>query len=99
MLWNGAIKLRTITESTDSYGDITQTVTSKEILADISSVGRNEFYSAQTAGFNPQIIFNIRKILYGNENEIEYNGEVYTVIRTYSKDNEILELICKKGVR
>ena len=97
-MFKDVIYLVSETEAQDDYGQIVGTnAIKKQVFADLKSVGRNEFYQAQTAGFNPKLIFHIRKADFAFEKKVEYDGEEYRVIRTYEseKTGEFIELICE----
>ena len=82
------------TTTTDEYGDPVVSENTSEVFVGVKSVNRAEFYTAQTAGFDPQIVFMLSDYLdYNDQNYIRYNGVLYKVIRTYRKGVE-LELVC-----
>ena len=82
------------TTTTDEYGDPVVTENTSQVFVGVKSVTRSEFYTAQTAGFDPQIIFMLSDYLdYNGESFVEYQGQLYKVIRTYRKGIE-LELVC-----
>lgn len=87
------------TEEMDKYGDkIAETVT-KEIFAEVLSIGMQEFYQAQTDGYKPEIKFLISDYFdYDNQKEVIYGDYRYKVLRTYRKGNG-LEITCYGGVR
>ncbi len=99
MLWNQTLELLSTVEGTDARGEITQTETARQVFADRQSVRQSEFYAAQTAGMKPEIMFIIRAADYQDEQALLHEDQRYTVIRTYSKDGETLELVCSRGVR
>ena len=99
MLWNDALYLVTVVESTDKYGELIKTTTKKLVSCDVLSATRSEFYQAQTAGYKPEKVFLVRTAAYENEPYVEHAGITYTVIRAYSKDGEVSELVCERGVR
>lgn len=93
------IKLIKETITTDEYGnEAVTTDTPKEVYALISSVGRNEFYAAAHAGMKPEIIFQMRLADYSQEEQIEYDGMTYQVIRTYQTGPDWIELVCERKV-
>jgi len=65
-----------------------------EVLCNVKSVGRNEFYNAAATGLNPEIIFEIHKYEYCGERRVEFEENLYNVIRTYSSSFEEVELVC-----
>lgn len=80
----------------DEIGNQTPIETRKTVLCNVKSVGRNEFYSAATAGLRPSIVFAIHGYEYDGEQVVEFEGERYNVIRTYSTDFEEIELTCER---
>lgn len=98
MNYNDVLKLIKETVSVDSFGDRIITRTERTVFCDVRSITQSEFYSAQAVGFRPEIKFVLSDYFeYEQEAFIEYNGEVYSVIRTYRNNNE-LEIICRKGI-
>lgn len=82
------------TNDTNEYGDSIEIETKKNVYADVIGIRQNEFYQAHATGLKPEKAFVIRAIEYNNESRVEYNGKNYSIIRTYEKDGELLELIC-----
>ena len=82
------------TTTTDEYGDPVVSEVTSQVFVGVKSVNRNEFYPAQTAGFDPQIVFMLSDYMdYNNQSYIRHNGVLYKVIRTYRKGIE-LEIVC-----
>jgi len=95
MLANDTIYLITNTESPNTLGDPIKTPTKRLIYADRLSVGRAEFYQAAATGLRPELKFEIQAIEYQNEATLEYESKTYTIIRTYKKGLDKLELTCQ----
>ncbi len=70
----------------------------RAVLCGVKSVTRNEFYGAAQAGLKPEIVFVVHGYEYQGEQEVEFEGERYRVVRTYSVSFEELELTCEKVV-
>lgn len=67
------------------------------VFVNVKSVTRSEFYTAQTAGYDPQIVFEIADYYdYDGQPFVEYNGVMYKIIRTY-RTNVALQLVCQHG--
>ena len=98
MLWNKVLTLVAITETTNAYGEITETETRRKVACDVKSIRHSEFYEAYKNGLKPELEFDIRECEYNNEERIEYNGTKYSVIRTYTTDGEIIELVAQRDV-
>lgn len=68
----------------DQFGNPIVERTEREVFCQAYSVNRSEFYSAANAGLNPQVVIRLSDYLeYDNEKLVEYEGELYSVIRTY----------------
>jgi SPP1 family predicted phage head-tail adaptor len=96
MRWGDVINLISIVYSQNSIGDITETPTSRQVFANQKSIRQSEFYQSQANGLKPEIMFEIRAIDYADEKKLSFNSLQYNIIRTYSKNGEILELICNR---
>jgi head-tail adaptor len=66
----------------------------RKVFADVKSVNRYEFYKAQSVGILPSAVFSVFKYDYKNENVIEFNDKIWTVIRAFETKNEQVELTC-----
>jgi SPP1 family predicted phage head-tail adaptor len=95
MLWRDVISLVGQTSSDNGMGDTVYTPYKREVFANKKSVRQSEFYQAQANGLKPELMFEIRYIEYQDEQSIEYNGKPYTIIRQFSKNEEVVELICE----
>ena len=72
---------------------------SKKCYAKTQSVRANEFYSAVETGLTPSIEFVIKKLNYNGEQVIEWNNEVYQVIRVVEPKNKFdIVLVCSKKI-
>lgn len=102
-MYDQIIKLVKEVNTTDQYGDLIPTRTSREVFAECRSITQSEFYQANASGFKPEIKFVLADFLdYEGEKIVKYKPyggteEEYRVIRTYRANNE-LELVCKRGV-
>lgn len=79
----------------NEYGDDIYKLEQKPVFVNVKSVTRSEFYTAQTVGYDPQIVFEIADYYdYEGQPFIEYNGNMYKVIRTY-RTNVTLQIVCQ----
>lgn len=91
-MYNDVIKLRSYTETTDEYGLVRRTVIDRVVFAGLKSIGQSEFYQAQADGLKPQLKFVLADYMdYQGEKEIEYEGKMYSVLRTY-RDHKKIEI-------
>lgn len=103
-MFDNVIKLVSEVKNTDEYGDTQVTKNEKVVFAELKSIGQSEFYQAQAVGLKPEIKFVLPDYLeYNNEQIVRFTEfgketeEEYTVLRTY-RNNNLIELVCKRGV-
>lgn len=98
-MFNSLINLiQRIDSSVDEYGDRVVTETSRDIFAQVSSIGMKEFYQAQALGFQPEIKFILADYYdYQDEPIVVYESVRYRVLRTF-RDGQRLEIVCTREV-
>lgn len=86
----------------NEVGDPIEIPVERSVLCGVLSVTRSEHYQAAASGLKPSIVFVLNKYEYQNEQEIEFDGQRYRVIRTYQPneaadpaDFENIELVCE----
>ena len=95
---NELLKLIAQTIDTDEAGDEVIAETSREVFARLGSVGQKEFYQGQAVGLKPELKFVLADYLdYQNEEEVEYDGIRYRVLRTFRSGKE-LEIVVHREV-
>lgn len=84
----------------DQYGNEVITYTDRVVFAMPRGVYNAEFYNAAQAGLHPSITFEIaNRADYDFEKLVEYEGELYNVIRTdWTAQRDKISLICEKRV-
>lgn len=65
----------------------------------VEDVYANEFYEANQAGYQPTLRLRISALNYNNEQELEYMGIVYTIIRTQEVTADELILVCERKIK
>lgn len=98
MMWRDTVDLITVTTTENEYGDPIQTETSRTVYANKKSVRQSEFYQAMSTDLRPEIMFEVRTEEYQEETKLRHEGKDYTIIRTYTKNDEITELVCQGTV-
>ena len=102
MLFKEVIKLISVTVTENDMGDIIETPVEREVFADKQSIRQSEFYQAAATGLRPELMFVVRTVDYNQESKLKWpatdEGKEYTIIRTYDKDGELIELICQGAV-
>lgn len=83
-------------ESADNAGDVLPTTSERKVFADKLSIGQNEFYQAHRSGLKPQLKFNIRSSEYLGEMKLKFNDMDYSIMRTYDKQDGVVELTCSR---
>lgn len=68
----------------------------KTVFASMYSVSQVEFYRAGQEGLKPQAVYAVRFPEYSGEDEIEADGERFTVYRTYIRVDGRIELYVTK---
>lgn len=77
----------------DAYGIPQESTENRRtVMARVESVTRSEFFEAGRNGLNPEFKFTMFQYDYQGEKVVEYNGQQYTVYRTYMGRNDELEL-------
>lgn len=100
MEYTDELTLIKLTTEQDNIGNVTVKEARKEILARPNVVGTKEFYSAVAVGIKPAAELQIRALNYSGEEEVEYKGIRYSVIRTIPKGKFDLVLVIgqKQGI-
>src|SRR5690606_6882543 len=94
MLWRDVIELVSVTWSEDEFGFPIEIKTERQAFANKKAVRQSEFYQAAMAGLKPELMFEVRSAEYRGEQTLIYEGKEYTVLRTYDKSGEVMELVC-----
>lgn len=84
------------TKTQDANGVWNNTETATDVLCQVGSVTRNEFFEAGRNGLNPEFVFTMFFGDYNGERTVEYNGNRYGVYRTYHGRNDTVELYAER---
>ncbi|OIJ12715.1 hypothetical protein BKP37_12720 [Anaerobacillus alkalilacustris] len=88
------MKLIGSTSYTNDKGDDIEIPTERQVLAERKSIRQSEFYQAAATDLRPELTFEVWSDEYNEEYSLNYNGKIYTIIRTFDKDEKNTELIC-----
>lgn len=88
--------LLTSVEWQDAAGVFHETVRKNHRFGELSSVTASEFFAGGQNGLKPEFRIKMFEPDYNGENTIEYNGEIYTVYRTFLAKNDMIELYVEK---
>ena len=90
------IYLVSTTKTQDANGVWQLTHTKRKVFANKRSVTRAEFFDAGRNGLNPEYAFDIFFGDYNGEEIVEYNGQGYSVYRTFHSSTDNLELYVER---
>lgn len=105
-MYSDVINLIVVTQGKNENGFPAETETKFEVYADKKSVSRSEFYQSMQVGTTATAVFDTRICDFEESTVIDENGikheatrvehdsKKYNIIRTYSKDGEMLEITC-----
>lgn len=98
-MWCDVAYLGVVVKSKNAIGDSINIITyPNEIYCNEKSIRASEFYQAQAVGMKPEIILEVMISDYSKEKFIKYDEEEYTIMKTYKKSPEIIELTLVRGV-
>ncbi len=84
--------------STDNWGNPIRKEERWTAFAQRMSVGQAEFYRAANQGLKPNFVFEIYAEEFKDADLLICEGLEYTVIRTYQRTMDKLELVCERKV-
>lgn len=84
--------------ATDEWGNPTPVAEEWTVFADRMSVGQNEFYRAGNQGLKPDFVFEIYAEEFDGAALLICDGAEYSIIRTYQRTLDRLELVCERKV-
>ena len=95
MLFRDIIYLVNVTQSVNDYGDYIDSETLTPAYANKKSIRQSEFYQAFANGLRPELMFVIRNVDYNNQTKLYFNSKAYNIIRAFTKNDELIELVCE----
>ena len=91
------IKLIPVTYAKDTRGVMKPTEGEPvEVLCEVDSVSRQEFFEGGRNGLNPEFVFRVFFGDYNDERLLEYKGKRYSVYRTYLGRSDYVELYAER---
>ena len=86
------------TKAQDENGIWRETLSERDVFCSVSSVTQSEFFEGGRNGLNPAFRMTMFAPDYANETMLKYNGNTYSIYRTYlSKDDTIELYVERKG--
>ena len=76
----------------DDLGNEVKTYQEKQIYCKVRSTTKREFYQAAQAGLRPSLVLTMQGADYDGEEAIVWRGKVYSIIRSYWKQADEIEL-------
>ncbi|MBC3901529.1 hypothetical protein GH811_18175 [Acetobacterium malicum] len=87
-------------EVENSIGEVIETVTFDDyVFCDKKSIRMSEFYQAATTDYKPSITLTLKQADYEDQKYIQFEGDIYTVIRTYAANSEDIEVVLERGIK
>lgn len=90
------IKLIATQKSQNDYGVWEETQTSRDVFCQVESVTRAEFFEGGRNGLNPEFRMSMFSGDYNGERLLMYNGNTYSIYRTFIAKNDIIELYVER---
>lgn len=100
MEYSEIIYLANQEQKEDSIGNVeTSFEFYKKIYAKKQSVKTNEFYNATMVGLTPSCEFVVKRLNYDGQDELIWNNERYSIIRTVDPKNKFdIVLVCARKI-
>lgn len=83
-------------QTQDTIGQWVETVTERPVYGQVSSVSANEFFAGGQNGFKPELRITMFAPDYEGEEVLRYNGNLYTIYRTYLARTDMIELYVER---
>ena len=99
MMWRDVVTLQAETMTINEYSDRVFNKTPVVVFANKKSIRASEFYKTFATGLKPELMFEVRSVDYDGQPTLVHDSKEYVVIRTYSKNGEITELVCSGMVQ
>lgn len=96
MMTPAEIYLVTESYAPDDFGVLVPTSEERKIFARVTSVTSAEWFEGGRNGLNPEFRMLIFAPEYDGESILKYNGQYYTIYRTYNTGTGVLELYVEK---
>ena len=84
------------TMAQDTIGQWIKTETKRQVFGQVSSVTASEFFAGGQNGFQPELRITMFGPDYQGEENLELNGERYSIYRHYQSRTDTLELYVEK---
>lgn len=82
----------------DDYGNQIPKEDKTTVMASTKPIAMGEFYAAAQAGIRPEVELIIHTFEYNGELAVDYRGVRYSVVRTYQRNDDELEIYLERKV-
>ena len=96
--WSDDVTLISSILVPDEYGNQIPTETRRVVQGTKREVAMNEFYVAAQAGIRPSVEVIIHSFEYEGEQAVIYQSSRYSVVRTYQRNDDEIELYLERKV-
>lgn len=93
---SSVITLLASSQTQNKYGVWEEQPTSRDVYCQVDSVTRSEFFEGGRNGLNPEFRFTMFFGDYEGEQTVIYNGNTYSVYRTYHGKTDTIELYVER---
>lgn len=94
----GKITLIKETQTTDSIGQLIDSESTTDVIGEVKSVSQSEYMQGRQDGLSPSFVFLVSIFAYSDQTIVSYNGNRYSIYRTYEADENTIELYCEREV-
>lgn len=99
-MWTDICYLGIEDEAENAIGEKYDAVTFADyVFCDKKSIRMSEFYQAATTDYKPSITLTLKLADYEGQRYIQFEDEVYTMIRTYAVNSEDIEVVLERGIK
>lgn len=82
----------------DDIGNSVSELVEKEIFIEVASASQSEFFKGAQSGLKPEYKFTTFVGDYDGQELIKYNDTLYSIYRTFIKNDETIELYVTKKI-
>ena len=97
-MWNDELTLIKNNYSYNKAGDKQAESIETQILCDVRSATRNEFYDYGDNENRPEYIATVNKVEYNNEKVANFRGNKYRITRVYEVDRDLTEITLSRKI-
>lgn len=90
------IYLLSAAKTQDQYGVWREELTKRQVYCQVDSVTASEFFEGGRNGLNPSYRMIVFFADYEGESMLEYNGNTYSIYRTYHRRDDMMELYVER---